>query len=208
MGITRLPARPLRQVAWVCLALVLIVTIGLTGHPSARLDLMLAHAAHLAGVSTWGGTLLALAWFPGWKRGPEAKPGSEGERPFDASRMVEPVRRLSAMAGVVFPVLVIAGIYLGAALTGRRGDLLGSGYGRWLGLKVLVVVLVAAAAAINRWRLLPLAGAATEPDGPAAVPAALWRLRRSVRVEATLLVAVLALTAFLSTQSPPGLTGG
>ena len=167
----------------------LLVSIGLIGHAGVRADRLLAHLIHAGAVSLWGGALLGLALCPGWRPGGGVRP----------ALVLRALQRLSRLAGVAFPVLVVAGAYLATVLTGGLAGLLASGYGRWLLIKLHFVAAAAAIAAINRWWLLPSAGSLS--------PRALGRLRRAVRVEAAILFGVLAATGILSTQPPPAALG-
>ena len=174
------------------LAVGIVVTVSLTGHAGARADLLAAHLVHLLGVLSWGGGLAVLAWLP--------------DRPGQTRARVEAIQRFSRWASAVFPVLLAAGAYLGVSLTGAWRAWVTSSYGRWLMIKVVTVALLSAAAGVNRWRRLPLAMRAAPDQGK---DQAVWRrLRRSVQLEAFLLVVVLALTAALSGQAPPALQGG
>ncbi|HEY8497801.1 MAG TPA: CopD family protein [Limnochordales bacterium] len=171
------------------LAGAIVITVGLTGHAGVRPDLMVAHALHLGGALTWGGGLAVLASLP--------------DRPGLGPGRVEAIRRFSSVAAGIFPVVLAAGAYLGYSLGGSWKAWPGSSYGRWLMIKALAVILLAAAAAVNRWRRLPLAVRAASDAGQGE--AAWRRLRHSVQVEAALLMGVLALTAVLAGQAPPAL---
>lgn len=190
-------------------ALAVVVTVGLTGHAAARPDLLLAHTLHLAGVAVWGGGLLALGWALEWGPHGKAAGTAGGSGPsLRAAEVVAAVGRFSRLAGAVFGVLLLAGAYLGVTLAGSGARLADDSYGRWLLAKGVVVALVAAAAALNRWQWLRRSSAAG-PGGGAGPSTrdsiAYRRLRLFVRLEGVLLLVVLALTAVLAGQPPPAL---
>lgn len=102
------------------------------------------------------------------------------------------VQRFSTLAGTWVPLLAAAGIALGLGLTGAR--LAGTPYVRALLLKLAAFVVLMGFAAINRWRLGPAVG-----SGPAAARA----LRRSLWMEYAVMLAVIALTAALTSLYSP-----
>jgi len=73
-----------------------------------------------------------------------------------------------------------------------------SPYGRLLLIKLALFAAMLGLAALNRYRLSPALSMASESDGATAVRA----LRRSIVIEASLGVAVLATVAILGVQSP------
>jgi len=77
---------------------------------------------------------------------------------------------------------------------GSPGDLLDTTFGRWLSVKLAVVVVVLVAAAFNRWLVRR---GHLDPAQTAR------RLRRGVGVESIGMVVVLAATAGLSNSTPP-----
>jgi len=134
------------------------------------------------------------------------------------------VSRFSTLAVVSVLALWTAGATLAWIELGSREALTGTTYGRLILTKIGIVLVIAVAAAYNRFRLVPtineqleLAAAedddenATEaaPDGPVAGQAltvartALRHLRTSVALEAVAVVIVLGVTAAL-VNTPPG----
>ncbi|WP_162605508.1 FixH family protein [Jiangella ureilytica] len=104
------------------------------------------------------------------------------------------VARFSAVAAVLVAALSVAGVVLGWRIIGSWSNLFGTTYGAALLVKAGLAGVVVAVAGYNRYRLLPRL--ARTPSWPV--------LRRTVGVEAAVLVAILALTGFLVEQNPRG----
>ncbi|MFJ9316303.1 copper resistance CopC/CopD family protein [Pimelobacter simplex] len=162
----------------------------LVGHtrayePSALL--VVTDALHLTAGAVWLGGLTGLA----------LTLRSVAGRPKDAALLLT---RFSTLAAGLLAALALSGVLLGWRIVGSWSRLFGETYGRLLLVKVALVLVVAAIAAVNRYRLLPRVTGDTGHDvrrrGAALV-------RRAVVAEAALLVAVLGVTGFL-TQKPPG----
>ncbi|MFV2021766.1 copper resistance protein CopC [Micromonospora sp. LOL_023] len=108
----------------------------------------------------------------------------------------------SQTAVFLVAVLAIAGVLLGWRIVGSWSALFGTTYGQVLLAKVSAVGVLVGIAGWNRYRLVPRTA---KPDTEAA---ALRSLRRAVRVEAALLVAVLAATGVLVTRDPTSTPAG
>ncbi|MDG4767677.1 copper resistance protein CopC [Solwaraspora sp. WMMD406] len=102
----------------------------------------------------------------------------------------------SQVAAFLVAVLAVAGVLLGWRILGSWSALFGTTYGQVLLAKVAAVGVLVAIAGWNRYRLVPRTA---RPDTEAA---ALRSLRHTVRLEAILLVAVLATTGVLVTRDP------
>ena len=90
---------------------------------------------------------------------------------------------------------------------GNLGRSLGSPYGQLLLAKLALFALMLALAAANRWRLTPaLAAAAAGIDGIEGVDAepdgAIANMRKSLIIEASAALAILALVAWFGTLEP------
>ncbi|WP_181706760.1 copper resistance protein CopC [Chthonobacter rhizosphaerae] len=137
-------------------------------------------AAHAVAAALWIGGLAALAAAFG--------PGAEA----GAAR----VRLLKAFA-VAGPVAIVLLVVSGGAVAVRQVErpeaLLGTDYGRVLVAKLVMVGLMLALAAANRWRLVA-------PAGSSRAPAA---LRVTVGAELLLAVAVLAVVGLWRFTPPP-----
>ncbi|QBI18580.1 hypothetical protein ER308_02700 [Egibacter rhizosphaerae] len=101
----------------------------------------------------------------------------------------------SRLASICLLVVALAGLGLSAIHLGGPAGLVEGAYGAVLGVKVAVIAAVALLAAHVRYRLVPACRAGAADAWP--------RLRRSVRLEAAGLVAVLAITAVLVNLPPP-----
>lgn len=113
-------------------------------------------------------------------------------------------RAFSGPGTIAVVALTVTGLINAGFLVGpeRVGDLMTTGYGRLLVLKVALFAAMLALAASNRWRLTPALGAA-QAAGADAGPA-FRRLGTSVAAEAAVGLALLAVVALLGVQPPPG----
>lgn len=165
-------------------AVAVALTSSLTGHAADWGDLSLSVLVdwiHVVAASAWTGGLIGLAFVVAAPRG--AWPSS----------VVDTVaRRFSALAGGCLLIVVASGIYGGWVEVPAVPALWATAYGRWLLVKVLVVLAIASHGAVNRYRVLPRLGTA----------GARARLFTLIGREAGLAIVVFALTAFL-TESPP-----
>lgn len=148
--------------------------------------LMVTDVLHVAAGATWLGGLVGLAL---------TLPSLAGR----AREAAAVLARFSATAAGVLALLVVSGTLLGWRIIGSWSGLFGTTYGRLLLVKVAAVALVAGVAAWNRYRLVPRARDAV---GHSELRRAAGVVRRAVRVEAVLVGAVLAVTGFLTNQSP------
>jgi copper transport protein len=159
----------------------------LAGHaagPSPLRQLNLAAQwAHLLAVGVWIG---GLAWLLAGLRG-------------RTDRRAVTVR-FSRLAGASLAVVVVTGLARTVEELGGLRALLGSGFGRALGVKLALFAGLLLLGAVNRYRLVP---ALQLPAGRRAI----GRLRRSVRGELWLAAGVLLAAALLS-ELPPGAGGG
>jgi putative copper export protein len=170
-----------------------VITLGaflLTGHTSAHaLRALLAPllALHLLIVAFWFGALLPLALV---------------SRAETAAVTGQVLRRFSTIAGLLVPLIAVAGIAMAAILCGSFSAV-HQPYGQLLLVKLAGFLILLILAAYNRWRLVPaLPADADTPGTPAGGTAA--ALRRSICAEYVLIVAVLGVTDVLTTFfSPP-----
>jgi putative copper resistance protein D len=192
------------------LAAVVSLTTALTGHladwgdltPSVGLDW-----AHVMAAGTWTGGLAALALATMGMR------GSVWETPALAATAA----RFSRLAGYCLLVVALTGAYNAWVQLPGVAALWTTGYGRLLGIKILVVLALAALGAINRYAIVARLGVGSlrspaarifrrarlivaGPAGPRAALAA--RFATYVAAEAGLAIVVLACTAALG-ESPP-----
>jgi len=171
---------PRARFAYATGSVVALATLTWTAHAASAGTLpLLADLAHLSAAVAWGGALLYLSASPLWRDSGEA--------------VRRAVRRLSALGLWAVLALLATGVYAITVHVWGWPVFRWTDYGRALGLKLGFVALVWLVAAVNRWRLLP---AMDRPEG-------LRTLRRSVRIEAALLLGVLGATGLLTTQPPP-----
>ncbi|GAA4803640.1 hypothetical protein GCM10025786_03040 [Nocardioides caeni] len=175
------------------LAALAVWSPALVGHtrayePSALL--VVTDALHLSAGAVWLGGLVGLAL---------SLPAIAG-RPRDAALLLT---RFSTVAAGLLAVLGVSGVLMGWRILGSWSGLVEETWGRLLLAKLALVTVLVAVAAYNRFRLVPLVRAEGGHDGRRRAAACVGRV---VVVEAGLLVAVLAVTGFL-TQKPPGGTG-
>lgn len=137
--------------------------------------MLIADAGHLLGGAFWLGGLLAMLLFL------HGRPGKE--------EMRAALARFSRWALGAVGLIVVTGTAMGTMVLGSLGNLFGTGYGRMLLVKVMVVFAALVLAAWVRFRLLP-----TSRSRP--------KFFRVLRHEAALLVGVVLLTGFLANTSP------
>ena len=153
------------------------------GPSSLRLLNLAAQWAHLLAVGVWIG---GLAWLLAGLRG----------RARTDRRAV--AVRFSKLAGASVAVVVVTGLARSVDELGGWRALLGSGFGRALGVKLALFSGLLLLGAVNRYRLVPALQVTARRR-------ATGRLRRSVRGELWLAAGVLLAAALLS-ELPPGAT--
>ena len=100
--------------------------------------------------------------------------------------------RFGVVASVTVPVLIIMGGYMGYQLVGSLTALVDTSYGQAMIIKVLLVSLLLGLAAANKLRFIP----ALRTGDPAAAN----YLSKSITVEWIVILAVLGMTAVLTTN--------
>jgi copper transport protein len=149
-------------------------------------------AAHLLAAATWFGGLVLLAQALRARRDDD-----------DAVGAANLVRRFSGVATWSVLIVTLAGLSMSWALVREPRALTSTEYGSALMLKTALVGIVLLVALYNNRRLVP---AITRAGGAA------WdQLRRTVRIEVAVLVAVIAVTGVLVNLRPAaeaaGITG-
>ena len=174
------------------LATVSFVLAGHTATADPRWLSMVADCSHLLAAGIWFGGLVALAVMLRRRRSAD-----------DAVGGASLIARVSAWATVALLVVLLAGIALTWVEVRSLEELTQSGYGRTLGLKVALVLLVVLLGGYNNRRLVPTISRIWD-DGGQQGPLRAWRrLGTTVRLEVVGIVAVLAVTAFLVETPPP-----
>jgi len=168
--------------------------------PEPILPAIGADALHLLAVGIWAGALVPLWLFLRWAR-PES-PG--GPLPVVAAVAV---RRFSALGVVSMTVIVGSGIYAIPQQVGSVPALIGTTYGRWLLLKLALLLPLLVVAFVNFARLRPAlerasADAREGDQNFGAADAVIERLGRSVLVETLLVVGILGAVAVLGLTAP------
>ena len=161
----------------------------LVGHTRAAAPKVLSIGAdvlHLLAGSVWLGGLVGLAL---------TLPELSGRRVAAGAVLA----RFSGVAAALLTALVATGSLLAWRIAGSWDDLVGSGYGAVLLIKIAVAGIAVGIAAWNRYRLLPRLLAAPR-DRARALGGRL--VNRSVAAEAAVLVGVVLVTGFLVDQSP------
>ncbi|SPH19601.1 hypothetical protein ASD8599_00335 [Ascidiaceihabitans donghaensis] len=168
--------------AWVSVlgGIIAIWSFDHVGHVSGRDTTLLdiALTLHLLTVALWIGVLTPL------------KRLASSSATYASAADVG--HRFGNVATVTVPLLIIAGGYMGYELVGSFSALLGTGYGQALIIKVLLVGLLLGLAAANKLRFIP---ALRSGD-----PTAASHLSKSISVEWLVILAVLGMTAVLTTN--------
>jgi putative copper resistance protein D len=156
---------------------------------------LLADWAHLGLISLWVGEVMVA--------GAITLRASANMDARDRRARAAYVASLSSSATFALTGIFVTGLY--AAWRGIDGwaNLLGNPYGNTLVAKVLLVGVAAALGGFNRFFVMP-PWLSRESAGDAAAEAFPLRFRRIVRIEAVVLLAVVALAAWLASTSPPG----
>jgi copper transport protein len=166
------------------------------GHASVQSPvavLLPANVVHVLAAGAWIGGLAALvACLPAATRQFPA-----GER---SAVLSAAMGRFSSLALLAVAALLVGGILQSVLQLSAVGDLLDTAWGRAVLIKILLVVALLSAGAVNRLRTLPAldrAAAAGEATGSAGLI-----LRRTLRAEVLLGVAALAVTGALAGYAP------
>ncbi len=147
--------------------------------------LIAADAVHLMAGAAWLGGLLGLVL---------TLRALAGRDELAATTLA----RFSTMAAGLLLAVAATGSVLAWQILGSWSAFLDTSYGRLLLVKIGLALLVAALGGWNRFWLLPRVRAMGFADASRAVDP----VRRSVRAEALLLVALLGVSGFLVNQSP------
>lgn len=163
-------------------ALLTAASFALRGHALGEPRLLLGALAtlHILALAFWIGALAPL------------HRAARAMEPRDAGALAEEFGR-KALLGV--GLLVLAGAALFALLVGASFDIFATPYEEGFGVKIALFIGVLGLAALNKLRLAPALRSAEPEAGP--------RLRRSIRIEALLILATLVTTAAMTTLTSP-----
>ena len=162
------------------LSFALLVSVSAMSHAgtSGNRLLLFADLGHLIAAALWAGSLIPLALSPVWSKG-------------QSKALQETMARVSVAGLLSVGLLFVTGIYASSVHLTRPAELFQTDYGFVLFCKGVLVMTVVGIAVGNRWLVLPLL-----PRGGA------FMLRRTVRLEALFLVAILALSGILTESEP------
>jgi putative copper export protein len=152
---------------------------------------------HLLSMSVWVGGVFAavLAVFPALRRCTQCGP-------VPLARFAQ---RLSRSSAIALGVVVATGIYNTWMRVGTLPALVDTAYGRTLCIKLILVGIVIALGAVNRFVHVRQAQAAADRAGPSPDQALLIRrFSRTVLTESAFMIAVLIAVGFLLSGMPPG----
>jgi copper transport protein len=174
-----------------------LIAVSWSGHAAVEkvgLDVAI-DAVHNLATAAWLGGLAALAVV--------LPPTLRRLEPSDRTRLAAGVVvRFSGLALTAVGVLVATGVYRALVEVSSPGDLLDTGYGNALLIKLLIFVPLLGAGAYNRMVLHPRlerAAIGLDPDDRGAAA----RLRRSVGAELALAGALMVAVAALVALPPP-----
>jgi putative copper resistance protein D len=166
---------------------ILAATRAATGHPAADGDFTLPELVqfvHLASIAIWSGGVIAAGFL--------VLPQLLRDHQLDA--MAQFTRRLSQTVTVALLLIVLTGIYNSyRGLGGSFSPLVGTQWGDLLDIKIALVCIALAMGAFNR-RMLRA--------NHSLSPLQARRMSRVLRLEATLMLLILSVSAFLA-NSPP-----
>ncbi|RLJ40924.1 putative copper resistance protein D [Litoreibacter meonggei] len=100
--------------------------------------------------------------------------------------------RFGQIASVAVPILIVAGVYMGYVLVGSVSALFGAAYGQAIIIKLTLVGILLALAALNKLRFVPGLQAGDE--------SAARKLAKAITFEWIIVLLILATTAVLTTS--------
>lgn len=149
---------------------------------------------HILSASTWGGGILASAVFifPALKN-------QSGQHWLLVSDMVG---RLSVLSALALAIVLITGLYNAMSRLGSFDALTNNFYGRILGIKLILVIVMIVIAAANRFFLFPnIQQWAAKPVGADDRP--LRWIKATVWMDAVLVLLIMTAAAVLIQSMPP-----
>lgn len=177
------------------LAAIALASLAWNGHAGAGEYLqgwprLSAGIIHLLAAGAWLGAIVALLGL--LLRSQQAQ---QGER---AAALLVGLRGFALPGTIIVALLAVTGSASYLDMGGSLASLTATTHGRWLSFKLALVAGMLLLAALHRWRLVPALAAALQAK--AANPSR--ALRRSLTLEASLALLVLACVAVLGTLDP------
>jgi copper resistance protein D len=154
-------------------------------HGAARIAHELNQTGHLLAAGLWLGGLTPLVWV--------LRQTQRSQDTFDISLARDALRNFSRMGYAAVALLALTGAINTLLRVGSLGAMLNTPYGRLLAFKILLFLAMVVVALINRFRFTPRIS-----DEPGALQA----LGRTVALEQSLGLAVLAVVSVLGTWPP------
>ena len=161
-------------------SLMSIWSFGHVGHISSQSNgvLDIALMVHLGAVSLWIGILTPLRRLA-----------------LDATKFAtaaEIGHRFGSVATCIVPILIIAGGVMAYSIVGSFTALFGTRYGQMIVVKILLIAIILALAAANKFRFVPRISSGD--------PSAARHLANSITAEWLIILTVLVVTAVLTTN--------
>lgn len=187
-----MPRRRCQAGAAALAALLVLASLGLTGHAAMDMGGGAAHEinqmAHLTAGGLWLGGLVPVGVLLRRATRPD------GAAYVALARVALP--HFSQIGYAAVALLAITGTVNGVMLVGSLGAFVTTPYGRLLAVKIALFLAMVGLALVNRFRLMP------RLSGPDAAAVPLRALTRSVLAEQAIGLAILAVVAVLGTWPP------
>jgi copper transport protein len=195
MAIARIASRsPSMSIAWLLTSVAMVgvgLSLAITGHAATAAPQWLTRPSlflHGIAVAYWVGALAPLATMARRRAG----------------TLTYVLNRFSAVAVPVVGMLVLTGLGLAVIQLGRFGALIETGYGILLSIKLVLVALLLALAALNRFYLTPIVAAGDDNIKDDDIKAQnIKTLQGSIALECLLVVGILAVVAGWRFTPPP-----
>lgn len=170
-------------------------------HGNFTLDVWVA-VTHIFAAGLWGGTVLAVAVV--------VAPVRHRLGELDAADVMRLVRRFSSISALGLALIVTSGVYNACSQMVQFSDFWTSTFGRILGIKLALFLLLAGIGACNRFRRVPhLMHALRMPAaGTGWQQQAVRQLLRAVVWEALVLLLIVAVVSVLVHTLPPAAAAG
>ena len=184
-------------VAWAAFGLALLATNSFSGHAAVAQPhavAVLNDLVHLASGAIWfaGIIVLAIVLPDGWSGAP----------PAERARLLAPaVTRFSKVALVTIGIVAVTGTVNSFLDVNALGDLIDTGYGRTLALKIGLFLFVLALGGINHFFLRKRLERAERGDSPDAAAGAQGMFRRTIAAELAIAIGLMGMTGLLVGQA-------